>query len=100
MRKSNSIFKFGFLGLILTLLQILPLNNTSFSQTTPEKAAELWNLRQSEIQQLYQEGNLEGALNSCTGISFTGRSSFWFRCIKNHFQYVVTGTNPWRIRST
>ena len=64
MQKSNSIFKFGFLGLILTLLQILPLNNTSFSQTTPEKAAELWNLRQSEIQQLYQEGNLEGALNS------------------------------------
>ncbi len=31
---------------------------------TPEKAAELWNLRQLEIQQLYQEGNLEGALNS------------------------------------
>ena len=27
MRKSNSIFKFGFLGLFLTLLQILPLNN-------------------------------------------------------------------------
>ena len=64
MRKSNSIFKFGFLGLILTFFQILPLNNISFSQTTPEKAAELWKLSQSVIQQLYQEGDLEGALDS------------------------------------
>jgi hypothetical protein len=86
--------------LILTLLQILPLNNTSFSQTTPEKAAELWNLRQSEIQQLYQEGNLEGALNSAQESVSLAEVAFGSGALKNHFQYVVTGTNPWRIRST
>ena len=64
MRNLITLFKSGTLGLILIFILTLSVANTASAQTTPEKAAELWNLRQTEIEQLYQEGNLEGALNS------------------------------------
>ena len=64
MRKKMPSIHSGFVGLIFFLFFALSVNNTAFSQTTPEEAVELWNLRQTEIQQFYQEGNLEGALNS------------------------------------
>ena len=64
MRKKMPSIHSGFVGLIFFLFFALSVNNTAFSQTTPEEAVELWNLHQTKIQQFYQEGNLEGALNS------------------------------------
>ena len=64
MRKKMPSIHSGFVGFISFLFFALSVNNTAFSQTTPEEAVELWNLSQTKIQQFYQEGNLEGALNS------------------------------------
>ena len=48
----------------LIFLLALSVPETVFAQTEAENAEKLWNLRQSEIEQLYQEGNLAGSLNS------------------------------------
>ena len=64
MKKILICFKSGIVGIAFILLMSLSIANTAFAQTSPEKAEELWNLRQTEIEQQYQEGNLAGALNS------------------------------------
>ncbi|MBS1254846.1 MAG: hypothetical protein MAG581_00642 [Deltaproteobacteria bacterium] len=56
-------FKCIILAFIFISQLMLSVNNTAYSQTTPEQAAEQWNLRQTEIEQLYQDGDLQGALN-------------------------------------
>ena len=63
MRKINSTIKFLLLALIFFSQFTLPISNRAFSQTTSETATEQWSLRQTEIEQLYQEGDLQGALN-------------------------------------
>ena len=60
----KSFLKSGISGLTFFLLLSLSIANPAFSQTTAEKSEELWNLRQTEIEQFYQEGNLEEALKS------------------------------------
>ena len=63
MRKIIFPIKFLLLALIFFSQLTLPISNRAFSQTTPETAAEQWSLRQTEIEQFYQEGDLQGALN-------------------------------------
>ena len=63
MRKIIFPIKFLLLALIFFSQLTLPISNRAFSQTTPETAAEQWRLRQTEIEQFYQEGDLQGALN-------------------------------------
>ena len=63
MRKIIFPIKFFLLALIFFSQLTLPISNRAFSQTTPKTAAEQWSLRQSEIEQFYQEGDLQGALN-------------------------------------
>ena len=62
MRKINFTIKFLLLALIFFSQLTLPISNRAFSQTTPETAAEQWSLRQTEIEKIYQEGALQGAL--------------------------------------
>ncbi|MEZ7974332.1 MAG: CHAT domain-containing protein [SAR324 cluster bacterium] len=64
MQNRNSFLKSVITGLSVILLLTISVAETAFSQTTEEKAEESWNLRQTEIEQLYQEGNLKSALNS------------------------------------
>jgi len=60
MRKIIFPIKFLLLALIFFSQLTLPISNRAFSQTTPETAAEQWSLRQTEIEQFYQEGDLQG----------------------------------------
>ena len=50
----------------LLIIFYLSINFTEFifAQTSNKKPEELWNLRQSEIEELYLQGDLAGALNS------------------------------------
>ena len=63
MRKIIFPIKFLLLALIFFSQLILPISDRAFSQTTPETASEQWSLRQTEIEQFYQEGDLQSALN-------------------------------------
>ena len=63
MRKIIFPIKSLLLALIFFSQLILPVSDRAFSQTTPENAAEQWSLRQTEIENFYQEGDLQGALN-------------------------------------
>ncbi len=64
MRKIISTIKFLLLALIFFSQLQLQISNKAFSQTTPENATEQWSLRQTEIEQFYQDGDLQGALNT------------------------------------
>ncbi|MDG1177097.1 MAG: CHAT domain-containing protein [SAR324 cluster bacterium] len=64
MRNIKSFLKPVITGLLVVVLLMLTFTDTTFAQTVAEKAEESWNLRQTEIEQLYQEGNLNGALDS------------------------------------
>ena len=64
MRNIKSFLKSVITGLLVVVLLMLTFTDTTFAQTAAEKAEESWNLRQTEIEQLYQEGNLNGALDS------------------------------------
>ncbi|MDP7174635.1 MAG: hypothetical protein QF647_00330, partial [SAR324 cluster bacterium] len=64
MRNIKSFSKPVITGLLVVVLLMLTFTDTTFAQTAAEKAEESWNLRQTEIEQLYQEGNLNGALDS------------------------------------
>ena len=63
MRKIIFPIKFLLLALIFFSQLTIPISNRAFSQTTPTTAAELWSLRQTEIEQFYQKGDIQGALN-------------------------------------
>ena len=64
MRNRNFLLKPLIKWVFLIFLLTLSVTETVFAQTEAENAEKLWNLRQSEIEQLYQEGNLASALNS------------------------------------
>ena len=63
MRKKIFHIKLILLTLVFFSQLTIPITNIAFSQTSPETAAEQWSLRQTEIEQLYQEEDLQGALN-------------------------------------
>ena len=76
MRNRNFLLKPLIKWVFLIFLLTLIVTETVFAQTEAENAEKLWNLRQSEIEQLYQEGNLASALNSAQeAVSLAGQVS-------------------------
>ncbi len=58
----NIFFKSRLFKINLITLVLLTLSYFAFAQTTKEKETKLWELRNSEVQIHYQEGNLDEAL--------------------------------------
>ncbi len=63
MRNRNSFFSVIIIRLFFFIFLVLGIYEIVFAQSAEEKER-LWNLNQSEIEQLYQQGNLNDALNA------------------------------------
>ncbi|MBC8258387.1 MAG: CHAT domain-containing protein [SAR324 cluster bacterium] len=76
MQVNISFFRSEISGLFLILLLILFLDNPAYSQTSTEEATALWSVRQTEIEQQYQEGNLKGALEKAQEAVLLAKTAF------------------------